>query len=545
MFEEDPSIMYFSTHRYDDGHFYPGTGAARECGRGAGAGYSINVPWPCGNMGDAEYIEAFETVLMPIARQFAPELVLVSAGFDAAAGDPLGGCSLTPAGYAHLTAMLRTLANGRVVIALEGGYNLRSISTSMEACARTLLGEPLPLIQRKSEVSRSEVSDAGSVVSEASVPGLGTPALAALEAICEVVQIQARYWGTLSVRFRAMTEVLREELERRRRREMERQQARREHEMRELMARAQQQHQTARSHPSSSSFMGVGGAAGYPDRGDSRPRAFNSTVNVSSRDIDAATSGAGGTSGGGLGSAAAMLDSLPFSGINSPIAGGIGGGASSGLGVFSNLPPAPPISDRGDAFGAINAVSSPLRERDRMGMSSSAGASNGGAGVGAEGSSAMRTLPTASDRDRDVIKGDRDRDRDASSGGGAGAGAGGGGGGGAASGSGGGSLPSSNSSRRGDGLRIGLPRPVPGGHRAPQVSSPKSPTTGPRAPTSPRFLPRSDSRQGVDGFELGRSAPVPGSPVGKPRKKKKNSSGAPGSAKRKRTDDAQGWSFGQ
>lgn len=98
MFYSDPSVLYFSTHRYDSGRFYPGTGSAREVGTGAGAGYNINVPWPCGNMGDAEYFAAFSQVLMPVALAFDPDLVIVSAGFDAADGDPLGGCSLTPKG---------------------------------------------------------------------------------------------------------------------------------------------------------------------------------------------------------------------------------------------------------------------------------------------------------------------------------------------------------------------------------------------------------------------------------------------------------------
>lgn len=98
MFEEDPTVLYFSTHRFDNGDFYPGTGAPEDVGIGRGRGFSVNVGWPHGGMGDSEYIEAWSQVLMPIARQFNPDLVLVSAGFDAAKGDPLGGCSITPTG---------------------------------------------------------------------------------------------------------------------------------------------------------------------------------------------------------------------------------------------------------------------------------------------------------------------------------------------------------------------------------------------------------------------------------------------------------------
>ena len=90
--------------------------------------------------GDAEYVAAFERLIMPLAREFGPGLVIVSAGFDAAAGDPLGGMLVSPAGYAHMTHLLRGVAGGRVVVALEGGYNLRSIATSAAAVMAVLLG---------------------------------------------------------------------------------------------------------------------------------------------------------------------------------------------------------------------------------------------------------------------------------------------------------------------------------------------------------------------------------------------------------------------
>ncbi len=79
---------------------------------------------------------------MPIAYEFAPDLVLVSAGFDAAEGDPLGGLSVSPWCYGAMTRMLMTLARGKVVIALEGGYSLTAISASMAACVSALLGDP-------------------------------------------------------------------------------------------------------------------------------------------------------------------------------------------------------------------------------------------------------------------------------------------------------------------------------------------------------------------------------------------------------------------
>ena len=139
-FWEDPSVLYVSTHQFP---FYPGTGAADEIGAGAGRGFTVNVPWP-GGMGDPEYLAAFDRALLPIAREFAPDLTLVSAGFDAAEGDPLGSMRLSPAGYAAMTSRLLSLSDGRVVLALEGGYNLDAISRSAAACLRVLLGEEAP-----------------------------------------------------------------------------------------------------------------------------------------------------------------------------------------------------------------------------------------------------------------------------------------------------------------------------------------------------------------------------------------------------------------
>lgn len=143
MFYEDPSVMYFSVHRHERGSFYPGgpEGDSSYVGEGKGKGYNVNVPWSTRGVGDMEYLLAFHRVLMPIAAKFNPELVLVSAGFDAAVGDPLGGCNISPAGYSHMTHLLATLAGGRVIVALEGGYNLTSISHSMAACVGSLLGD--------------------------------------------------------------------------------------------------------------------------------------------------------------------------------------------------------------------------------------------------------------------------------------------------------------------------------------------------------------------------------------------------------------------
>ncbi|KAJ3085132.1 hypothetical protein HK102_000288, partial [Quaeritorhiza haematococci] len=153
-FYEDPNVIYFSIHRFDNGAFYPHSQAANYTyvGKGDAEGRNINIPWPCKGMGDSEYIHVFQKVLMPIAQQFDPDLVIVSAGFDAARGDELGQCDVTPECYAHMTHMLMELANGKVVLALEGGYNLKSVADSVAACTSTLLGNPVPRLL-------SEISD--------------------------------------------------------------------------------------------------------------------------------------------------------------------------------------------------------------------------------------------------------------------------------------------------------------------------------------------------------------------------------------------------
>ncbi|HTD53584.1 MAG TPA: histone deacetylase [Thermoanaerobaculia bacterium] len=155
-FWDDPSVLYFSTHQYP---FYPGTGSLDETGGPSARGRNVNIPWPAG-MGDPEYIEAFDRVLLPLARGFEPDLVLVSCGFDAAEGDLLGQMRLTPAGYAQMTRRLQTLAGGRLVLALEGGYNLDAIGRCAAACTRVLLGEdPDPVARARPRPEAERILD--------------------------------------------------------------------------------------------------------------------------------------------------------------------------------------------------------------------------------------------------------------------------------------------------------------------------------------------------------------------------------------------------
>ncbi|XP_064398021.1 histone deacetylase 6-like [Halichondria panicea] len=175
---DDKRILYASLHRYDYGYFYP-------CRKEAGPTYTggdnapgsnVNVAWNGDMMGDSEYLAAFHHIIMPIACEFGPELVLVSCGFDAAEGDPLGGYSVTPAGYAHMTHLLMSLAQGKLVFALEGGYNLASISKSTSQIISTIMGKfPLPL------------------------PPNASPCESALRSILETGRAHSAHWKTMRI----------------------------------------------------------------------------------------------------------------------------------------------------------------------------------------------------------------------------------------------------------------------------------------------------------------------------------------------------------
>ena len=132
-FEDDPSVLFFSMHQYPH---YPGTGREPERGRGEGEGYTINVPMEAGE-GDDEYRAIFHQVLVPAAEEFKPELVIISAGFDAHKDDPLAGMGLTESGYAELTGIVagiaKKYAQGRILSSLEGGYNLTALAASVDA----------------------------------------------------------------------------------------------------------------------------------------------------------------------------------------------------------------------------------------------------------------------------------------------------------------------------------------------------------------------------------------------------------------------------
>ncbi|MGA8850063.1 MAG: histone deacetylase [Dehalococcoidia bacterium] len=139
-FYADPKVLYFSTHQYP---FYPGTGWMDETGVSEGEGATVNFPMAAG-WGDEECLKAFNEVLVPIARRFQPQLILVSAGFDAHWADQLAMMKASVTGFAQMAMILKELAaelcQGRLVFALEGGYNLQVVACSIKAIFDVLLG---------------------------------------------------------------------------------------------------------------------------------------------------------------------------------------------------------------------------------------------------------------------------------------------------------------------------------------------------------------------------------------------------------------------
>ncbi len=140
IFYEDPSVLFFSTHQSP---WYPGTGMRSETGEGAGAGTTINCPFPA-HTGRDEILGAFRDRLLPAAEAFAPELVMISAGFDSRLGDPLGQFRLHDGDFAEMTNLLQEVADkhaqGRLVSALEGGYSLEGLAAAVESHVGALLG---------------------------------------------------------------------------------------------------------------------------------------------------------------------------------------------------------------------------------------------------------------------------------------------------------------------------------------------------------------------------------------------------------------------
>ncbi|NWT12403.1 HDA10 deacetylase, partial [Vireo altiloquus] len=177
IFEEDPSILYFSWHRYEHQEFWPSLKESDydAVGLGKGKGFNINLPWNKVGMGNSDYLAAFFHVLLPMAFEFDPELVIVSSGYDSGIGDPEGQMNATPEVFAHLTHFLMQLANGKLCVILEGGYHLKSLGESVCMTVKTLLGDPVPQIT-----------------------GEMAPCLSAVESIQNVRAAHKPYWKWLA-----------------------------------------------------------------------------------------------------------------------------------------------------------------------------------------------------------------------------------------------------------------------------------------------------------------------------------------------------------
>jgi acetoin utilization deacetylase AcuC-like enzyme len=168
VFYSDSSVLYFSTHQYPH---YPGTGRADEVGEDGGEGFTVNVPLPSGT-GDAGYLMAYREILLPVALEYKPDIVLVSAGQDPHKDDPLGGMRLTSEGFGAIAFLVKEIANaccqGRLAASLEGGYNLQAQAEAVVAEIRAFGGRAAQIRGTDSGVDRR---------------------------IEEVKKIQSRYWS--------------------------------------------------------------------------------------------------------------------------------------------------------------------------------------------------------------------------------------------------------------------------------------------------------------------------------------------------------------
>jgi acetoin utilization deacetylase AcuC-like enzyme len=170
-FYTSPEVLYVSTHQSPH---YPGTGGIDEVGKDEGEGFTLNAPMPAG-MGDREYLRIFQEVLLPVAREYRPDLVLVSAGFDAHRDDPLAGMELTSEGYralaAEILALARETCGGKVVFALEGGYDLHALEESIASVLGVMTG-----------------GDPGEIAK---------PGIAAEDLLRELKAVHGKYWTSL------------------------------------------------------------------------------------------------------------------------------------------------------------------------------------------------------------------------------------------------------------------------------------------------------------------------------------------------------------
>lgn len=156
-FYDTDQVLFFSTHQYP---YFPGSGALQETGRGRGEGYTINVPLP-GGQDDAAFARIFNELVVPLAESYRPELIMVSAGFDTYAGDPLGTMMVSEEGYTYMTGVLTGLAGelcgGRLVLVLEGGYDLTIMERGVLGALGELAGDRLMNRERRLQMGNARV----------------------------------------------------------------------------------------------------------------------------------------------------------------------------------------------------------------------------------------------------------------------------------------------------------------------------------------------------------------------------------------------------
>ena len=188
-FYDAPSVLYLSLHQFP---LFPGTGRLLETGGGSGQGRTVNLPM-AGGKTDDDYFLAFDTLLLPILREFSPDTIIVSAGFDAHEADPLGGMALSSAAYLRFTRRLLTVAedvcHGRLLHVLEGGYNLEALTESARLVLTVLTGTEAP--------RAGQPAPEDSPAPAASPAPADSPAQAPYRELEEAMVVQRQYWSSL------------------------------------------------------------------------------------------------------------------------------------------------------------------------------------------------------------------------------------------------------------------------------------------------------------------------------------------------------------
>ena len=178
-FYDSRQVLYFSVHQFPH---YPGTGRVSDVGSAKGKGFTVNVPLP-GGQGDEEFLAVFRNVFAPIAREFAPELILISAGFDTHQYDPLAGMGVTSPGYGKMTRRIMAVAEeccgGRIAVVLEGGYNLKALTEGVSSVLEALLSE-------------QSVADDSTAAADSAAADAATKSV-----LDEVIAVQSSYWSAV------------------------------------------------------------------------------------------------------------------------------------------------------------------------------------------------------------------------------------------------------------------------------------------------------------------------------------------------------------